>query len=74
MVFIRTDLRSVHAALVITIRKSKKRRSDMALRLKENISWVGKVDWELKTFHGKEFRRIAVPATIRTWFARPTRS
>jgi|GEM_PF-5899989 len=27
----------------------------MALRLKENISWVGKVDWGLRTFHGKEF-------------------
>ena len=27
----------------------------MALTIKENISWVGKVDWELRAFHGKEY-------------------
>ncbi|MDD1725750.1 MAG: anaerobic nitric oxide reductase flavorubredoxin [Euryarchaeota archaeon] len=27
----------------------------MAFRIKENISWVGKVDWELRTFHGQEY-------------------
>ncbi|MGZ8898382.1 MAG: MBL fold metallo-hydrolase, partial [Halobacteriota archaeon] len=26
----------------------------MAFTIKENISWVGKVDWELRTFHGQE--------------------
>jgi len=23
--------------------------------IKNNVSWVGKVDWELKKFHGDEF-------------------
>ena len=27
----------------------------MALAIKENISWVGKADWELRAFHGKEY-------------------
>ena len=27
----------------------------MTLAIKENISWVGKVDWELRAFHGKEY-------------------
>ncbi len=27
----------------------------MAKKVKENISWVGKVDWELKKFHGNEY-------------------
>jgi flavorubredoxin len=27
----------------------------MKKRLKNNVFWVGKVDWELKTFHGNEF-------------------
>ena len=26
----------------------------MVFRINENISWVGKVDWELRTFHGQE--------------------
>ncbi|MGZ4863762.1 MAG: anaerobic nitric oxide reductase flavorubredoxin [Halobacteriota archaeon] len=26
----------------------------MALRINETISWIGKVDWELRTFHGQE--------------------
>jgi len=26
----------------------------MAFTIKENISWVGKVDWELRAFHGQE--------------------
>ncbi len=26
----------------------------MAVTVKNNISWVGKVDWELRTFHGEE--------------------
>ena len=26
----------------------------MTFTIKENISWVGKVDWELRTFHGQE--------------------
>jgi flavorubredoxin len=27
----------------------------MAFPIKENISWIGKIDWELRTFHGKEY-------------------
>lgn len=29
----------------------------MVLRknVKNNVSWVGKVDWELKKFHGEEY-------------------
>jgi flavorubredoxin len=27
----------------------------MPFTIKENISWVGKVDWELRTFHGQEY-------------------
>ena len=26
----------------------------MPFTIKENISWVGKVDWELRAFHGQE--------------------
>ena len=27
----------------------------MPFTIKENISWVGKVDWELRAFHGQEY-------------------
>ncbi|HPD60351.1 MAG TPA: anaerobic nitric oxide reductase flavorubredoxin [Thermodesulfobacteriota bacterium] len=27
----------------------------MAIKIKENISWVGKIDWELRKFHGEEY-------------------
>jgi len=27
----------------------------MALKIKENVSWVGKIDWELRKFHGDEY-------------------
>jgi anaerobic nitric oxide reductase flavorubredoxin len=27
----------------------------MAFRINETISWIGKVDWELRTFHGQEY-------------------
>ena len=27
----------------------------MAFKIKENVSWVGKVDWELRKFHGEEY-------------------
>jgi anaerobic nitric oxide reductase flavorubredoxin len=30
------------------------KENDMAFTIKENISWVGKVDWELRAFHGQE--------------------
>jgi flavorubredoxin len=26
----------------------------MSLKIKENVSWVGKIDWELRKFHGEE--------------------
>jgi len=27
----------------------------MAFRIKDNITWVGKIDWELRKFHGEEY-------------------
>ncbi|MGI6492678.1 MAG: anaerobic nitric oxide reductase flavorubredoxin [Pelotomaculum sp.] len=27
----------------------------MSIKVTENVSWVGKVDWELRTFHGEEY-------------------
>jgi len=27
----------------------------VAIKIKENISWVGKIDWELRKFHGEEY-------------------
>ena len=27
----------------------------MAFNIKDNITWVGKVDWELRRFHGEEY-------------------
>lgn len=27
----------------------------MGFKIRENITWVGKIDWELKDFHGKEY-------------------
>jgi flavorubredoxin len=26
----------------------------MAFKIKDNITWVGKTDWELRKFHGEE--------------------
>jgi len=28
---------------------------DMALQVKNNVSWIGKIDWELRKFHGDEY-------------------
>jgi len=28
---------------------------DIALKIKNNVSWVGKIDWELRKFHGDEY-------------------
>jgi flavorubredoxin len=27
----------------------------MNKKITEKVTWVGKVDWELKSFHGKEY-------------------
>ncbi len=27
----------------------------MAVKIKNNVSWVGKIDWELRKFHGNEY-------------------
>jgi anaerobic nitric oxide reductase flavorubredoxin len=27
----------------------------MAFKVKNNVSWVGKIDWDLRKFHGNEF-------------------
>ena len=26
----------------------------MVFKVKNNVSWVGKIDWELRSFHGNE--------------------
>ena len=31
------------------------RRDDMAFKIKDTITWVGKIDWELRKFHGEEY-------------------
>ena len=28
---------------------------EMSFSVKENITWVGKIDWELRKFHGEEY-------------------
>src|SRR6056297_3240457 len=30
------------------------KENEMKKHIKNNVYWVGKVDWELKTFHGEE--------------------
>lgn len=30
----------------------------MAKQITDNISWVGKIDWELKRFHGDELSTL----------------
>ena len=27
----------------------------MAIQIKNNVSWIGKIDWELRKFHGDEY-------------------
>ncbi|HLS53177.1 MAG TPA: anaerobic nitric oxide reductase flavorubredoxin, partial [Tissierellaceae bacterium] len=27
----------------------------MTFKLTDKVTWVGKIDWELKTFHGEEY-------------------
>jgi flavorubredoxin len=27
----------------------------MKLQIKNNVSWIGKIDWELRKFHGDEY-------------------
>ena len=29
----------------------------MSFKVKNNVTWVGKIDWELRKFHGDEYRR-----------------
>lgn len=37
----------------------------MGKKISEHVTWVGKVDWELKRFHGDEFfTQTEDPATI----------
>jgi len=47
-------IRSFYAALLRYV-YTQKRRSTLPFTIKENISWVGKVDWELRAFHGQEY-------------------
>ena len=28
---------------------------DMGLKIKNNVYWVGKTDWEIRKFHGNEY-------------------
>jgi anaerobic nitric oxide reductase flavorubredoxin len=34
---------------------STEREGIMAFKIRENITWVGKIDWELRKFHGEEY-------------------
>ena len=27
----------------------------MSLNIKNNVYWIGKIDWELRKFHGEEY-------------------
>jgi anaerobic nitric oxide reductase flavorubredoxin len=27
----------------------------MTFKIKDGVSWVGKIDWELRKFHGEEY-------------------
>ena len=27
----------------------------MAIKISDKVTWVGKIDWELRTFHGEEY-------------------
>jgi len=35
--------------------KTKIRGAGMAIKVTENVTWVGKTDWELENFHGREY-------------------
>lgn len=38
----------------------------MSIVVKNNIHWVGQRDWEVRDFHGTEYKRCAAAATIAT--------
>lgn len=35
----------------------------MSIAVKNNILWVGQRDWEVRDFHGTEYKRCAAAAT-----------
>jgi len=30
----------------------------MVFKIKDNIFWIGKIDWELRKFHGEEYSTV----------------
>lgn len=42
----------------------------MSIVVKNNIHWVGQRDWEVRDFHGTEYKRCAAAATTATSFAK----
>jgi len=43
----------------------------MAFNIKDNITWVGKVDWELRRFHGEEYHVDRATILISSGTRRP---
>ena len=41
--------------MIKEVEKMTKQEDIMAFKIKENILWVGKIDWELRKFHGEEY-------------------
>jgi flavorubredoxin len=39
----------------------------MSFTIKEGITWVGKIDWELKKFHGEGHSTHRGSSNILTW-------
>jgi flavorubredoxin len=41
--------------LILNLRKGIKKGGKMSFSIKNNVNWVGKIDWELRKFHGDEY-------------------
>ena len=42
----------------------------MTIHVKNNIHWVGQRDWEVRDFHGTEYKTLKGTAIIATSFAK----
>lgn len=42
----------------------------MSILVKNNIHWVGQRDWEVRDFHGTEYKRCAAAATTAISFVK----
>jgi len=43
-----------------------KEEKDMRKRIKDNVSLVGHIDWELESFHGDDYSKISSATGI--WY------